>query len=490
MGNKKVTPFPQGFLWGGALAANQVEGGWNKGGKGLSVQDVQAYKPHVDQKNLAAHVKVSLPQLLEAAKETDDTYFPKRRGVDFYHRYPQDLALFAEMGFQVLRVSISWPRLYPTGMETQPNPEGIAFYHRLFQEMRKRGIKPLITLAHYEMPLALALEWNGWTDRRVIDLFVRFCETCYKEYGQYTDLWLSFNEIDSCIRHPFTTAGIIPELCGEEGELGACYQALHHQFVAAAMVTKMLREMVPGAKMGCMLTKLTTYPRTCAPDDMIATQARELENLSYADIMVFGEYPRLILRRIEKKGITIRMEPEDEGILREGTVDYVSFSYYMSMTESVDPNAERTPGNTVLGVKNPYLESSEWGWQVDPVGLRYSLVELYDRYKKPLFIVENGLGARDTLEADGSIHDPYRIEYFRRHFEEMAKAIDDGVELIGFTSWGPIDIISASSNQMSKRYGFIYVDQDDLGKGSLERYRKDSFYWYKKVIETNGADLD
>lgn len=485
-----MSRFPEGFLWGGALAANQVEGAWNEGGKGLSVQDVQAYKPHVDQKNYAAHVKVSLPELSKAAEETDDRYYPKRRGVDFYHRYPEDIALFAEMGFRVLRVSIAWTRLYPTGKEVAPNPEGVAFYHRLFREMEKYSILPLITLAHYEMPFALAAEWNGWTDRRVIDLFVRFCETCYREYGQYTRYWLSFNEIDSCIRHPFTTAGIIPELCDEGGELTACYQALHHQFVAAAIVTKKLHEMVPGARMGCMLTKLTTYPRTCAPDDMIATQARELENLSYADIMVFGEYPRLILRRMEKLGISIKTEPGDEAVLRAGTVDYVAFSYYMSLTESVDPNAERTPGNTTLGVKNPYLESSDWGWQVDPVGLRYSLVELYDRYKKPLFVVENGIGAVDAPGPDGTVHDPYRIAYFRRHIEEMAKAIDDGVELLGYTPWGPIDLVSASSNQMSKRYGFIYVDADDMGRGTYDRSRKDSFYWYKKVIATNGEDLD
>lgn len=480
--------FPKNFLWGGAVAANQCEGAWNVDGKGLSVQDVQAFKPHVDQKNLKAHVTVSKDGILAAMKDPDTTFYPKRHGIDFYHRYEQDLDLFAEMGFKILRVSIAWTRLYPTGRELTPNPEGVAFYHRLFSAMQKRGIEPLITLAHYEMPLSLALEGNGWVSRDVIELFVRFCRTCFAEYGRYCRYWISFNEIDSCIRHPFTTAGIIPELC-ENGELAACYQALHHQFVASALVTKDLHEMVPGALMGCMLTKLTVYPYTCAPADALATQKRNLENLSYTDIQVFGEYPKLILRDLEKRGITIAMEPGDTEILKAHTVDYVTFSYYMSMTESVDPNAPRTPGNTVLGVKNPYLESSEWGWQTDPIGLRYSLIEMYDRYKKPIFVVENGMGARDTAEADGSIHDSYRIEYFRRHFIEMGKAIDDGVEMLGYTSWGPIDIISASGNQMSKRYGFIYVDQDDYGNGTLERSRKDSFYWYKEVIATNGENL-
>lgn len=480
--------FPENFYWGGALAANQCEGAWLDDGKGMSVQDVQAFKPHVDQKNLKAHVTVSKEGIENAMKDLDTTFYPKRHGIDFYHRYVEDLDLFAEMGFKMLRVSIQWTRLYPTGHEETPNPKGVAFYHKLFKAMKARNIEPLVTLAHYEMPVSLALEWNGWVDRRTIDLFVRFCRTCYQEYGQYVRYWLTFNEIDSCIRHPFTTAGIIPELC-EHGELQACYQALHHQFVASALVTKDLHKMVPGALMGCMLTKLTCYPYTCNPADALATQKRNLENLSYTDVQVFGEYPRLILRDLEKKGITFKTEPGDAEILKNYPVDYVTFSYYMSMTESVDPDAPRTPGNTVLGVKNPYLPSSEWGWQTDAIGLRYSLIEMYDRYKKPIFVVENGLGARDTVEADGSIHDSYRIDYFRQHFIEMGKAIDDGVELLGYTSWGPIDIISASGNQMSKRYGFIYVDQDDYGKGTLTRSRKDSFYWYKEVIATNGENL-
>ncbi|MBQ5361045.1 MAG: glycoside hydrolase family 1 protein, partial [Lachnospiraceae bacterium] len=282
--------FPKDFLWGGALAANQCEGAWNEDGKGLSVQDVQAFKPHVDQKNMKAHVTVSRDGILEAMADPDTTYYPKRHGIDFYHRYEEDLDLFAEMGFKILRVSIAWTRLYPTGREEAPNPKGIDFYHRLFRAIRDRGMEPLITLAHYEMPLALALEGNGWVSRDVIGYFVRFCRTCFQEYGRYCRYWITFNEIDSCIRHPFTTAGIIPELCSGT-ELEACYQALHHQFVAASLVTKDLHEMVPGAQMGCMLTKLTVYPYTCAPADALATQKRNLENLSYTDVQIFGEYP-------------------------------------------------------------------------------------------------------------------------------------------------------------------------------------------------------
>ncbi len=483
--------FPDGFLWGGALAANQAEGAWKEGKKGWSVCDVATYKPHTDVKDYKAHNAISSEAIHKAMRDTDDTYYPKRRGIDFYHRYKEDLELFAEMGFKVLRISIAWTRLYPTGEEKEPNAEGIAFYENLFREMERLHIKPLVTLSHYEMPLHLSLKYNGWTDRCVVEMFVRFCRTCYEHFGKYVKYWLTFNEVDSIIRHPFTTAGIIPDLCGEKGVTFCCYQALHHQFVAAAIATKMCHEMIPGSQMGCMLTKLTTYPRTCMPEDVAATQKKNLENMFYSDVMVFGEYPRMILRDLEKRGIRIAMEPGDLEIIKEGTVDFLSFSYYQSCTESVDPDAERTPGNTILGVKNPYLEANAWGWQIDPVGLRISLIELYDRYKKPLFIVENGVGSNnDVVEEEGSIHDPYRIEYFRSHFVEMEKAIDEGVELMGYTSWAPIDLISASTNQMSKRYGFIYVDQDDLGNGTLERRRKDSFFWYKKVIATNGADLD
>lgn len=480
--------FPEGFLWGGALAANQCEGAWNVGGKGWSTEDVVTYKPNVDVKDYKSHVTITSDHIAKAMADTDDTYYPKRRGIDFYHRYKEDLALFAEMGFKTLRVSISWPRLFPTGEEAEPNQEGVEFYRELFKEMKRLGIEPLVTLHHYEMPLELTHKYNGWVDRKVIGMFLKYCETCFKNYGEYVKLWLTFNEVDSIIRHPYTTAGIVPDRC--DNEEACCYQALHHQFVASALATKMCHEMIEGSKMGCMLTKLTTYPRTCAPEDVAATQLKNLDNMFYSDVMVFGEYPRLTLKVLENKGIHIAMEPEDAKILKEGTVDFVSFSYYMSMTESVDPNAERTPGNTVLGVKNPYLPSSEWGWQVDPVGLRISLIELYDRYRIPLFIVENGIGSKDVVEEDGSIHDPYRIEYFRRHFIEMEKAIDAGVELMGYTSWAPIDLISASTSQMSKRYGFIYVDQDDLGNGTLARSKKDSFYWYQKVIQTNGKDMD
>lgn len=479
--------FPKGFLWGGAIAANQVEGAWDADGKGPSVADAATYKPHVDPKEYAAHHAYTSESVRAALADPDITWYPKRRGIDFYHRWAEDLDLFAELGFKTLRVSIAWSRLFPTGEETEANPHGVQFYANLFARMRELGIEPLVTLSHYEMPAALALNYNGWEDRRVVGFFETFARTCFEHFGEWVKLWLTFNEIDSIIRHPYTSGGILPDL-SRDGLEQACYRGLHHQFVASAQAAKLARELIPGAKVGCMLTKLTTYPRTCGPEDVLATLEKNLDNYFYADVHVRGEYPRLTLRALEDRGIAIPFAEGDAQLLKEGTVDFVSFSYYQSSTESVDPDAERTPGNTILGVKNPYLPSSEWGWQVDPIGLQISLIELYDRYGLPLFIVENGIGAKDEF-VDGTVHDPYRIDYFRRHLEQMQVAIDKGVELMGYTSWAPIDLISASTSQISKRYGFIYVDADDLGNGTYDRYRKDSFRWYQKVIASNGADL-
>lgn len=482
--------FSKDFLWGGAIAANQAEGAWNVDGRGMSVADVASYRSDLSLDDYEGHVAISSDVVQKAMDDPTDKYYPKRRGIDFYHHYMEDLALFAEMGFKALRVSIAWSRIFPTGEEQEPNEKGLQFYDNLFKEMKKHNIEPIVTLSHYEMPLALSVKYNGWVERKVIDDFVRFSNVCFNRYKDYVKYWLTFNEIDSINRHPFTTAGIIPDKCPEGKEEEQVYQALHHQFVASALVTKDCHEIIPDSQVGCMLTKLTTYPNTCKPEDVEITLKKNLQNYFYADVQVFGEYPRLTLKKLERKGIHIQMEEGDLEILKENTVDYLSFSYYMSLTESVEDGLEKTAGNTVRGVKNPYLPATDWGWQIDPIGLKISLLELYDRYRLPLIIVENGMGAKDEVESDGSIHDDYRVNYFREHFRQMKEAVEEGVELFGYTSWGPIDIISAGTSQMSKRYGFIYVDQDDDGNGTLERTRKDSFYWYKKVIESNGEDLD
>jgi 6-phospho-beta-glucosidase len=486
---KTTTTFPKDFLWGGAIAANQVEGAWNIDGKGLSVADIASYKPNVDNKDYAAHAKLTKESIQAAIDDPTDKWYPKRRGIDFFHHYKEDLALFAEMGFKTLRLSIAWTRLFPTGEEIEPNEKGIAFYKDIFAEMKRLKIEPIVTLSHYEMPLSLCLKYNGWLDRRVVDDFVRFANACYDHFGKYVNYWLTFNEIDSIHRHPFRTAGILPDGYKPQQLEQDIYQALHHQFIASALVTKAAHEKILGSQVGCMLTKIMTYPLTCNPDDVALAQKKNLENHFFADVQVKGSYPKMILKNFERRGITIKMQENDQEILKANTVDFLSFSYYMSIAESCDPDSERTPGNTVFGVKNPYLPSTDWGWQIVPKGLRISLIDLYDRYNVPLMIVENGMGAIDKIE-NGKIHDTYRINYFKEHFKQMKAAIDEGVELIGFTSWGPIDLISAGTSQMSKRYGFIYVDLDDEGNGTYQRLKKDSFYWYQKVIATNGASIN
>lgn len=483
--------FPKDFLWGGAIAANQAEGAWNTDGKGMSVADVAKLKTHLDIKDYTGQWHVS-PADIDTAMRTDDTtYYPKRRGIDFYHRYEEDIALFKEMGFKTLRISIAWTRLFPNGTEDEPNQRGINYYVNVLKALKKKDIEPLVTLSHYEMPLYLVNHYDGWVSREVVDMFVKFCRVCFKYFGQYVKYWLTFNEIDSVFRHPFTTVGVVEEKYPNKKEAEkAIYQALHHQFIASALATKMARQMIPAVNVGCMLTKTLAYPNSCNPDDVILAQRHNRENSFYADVQVFGEYPGFMLRYFKDNGIQIKKNTGDDEILKEHTVDFVSISYYMSMIRSVDEDSmEKVGGNLTTSAKNPYLETSDWGWQIDLKGLRIGLIDLYDRYHLPLFVVENGIGAKDHLEADHTVHDDYRIAYFKEHLKEMNIACKEGVEILGYTSWGCIDIISASTSQMDKRYGFIYVDEDDYGRGTANRYKKDSFYWYKKVIETNGESL-
>ena len=486
----KQNRFPEGFLWGGATAANQCEGAWNEDGKGMSVADCSTYKPKVDPKDYVAQHGITDADIKAAMESDDVSLYGKRHGVDFYHRYKEDLDLFAEMGFKVLRVSIAWTRIFPTGVEEEPNEKGLQFYEDLFTEMRKRNIEPLVTLHHYEMPLYLSNNYDGWYQRPVVDMFIKFCKVVFNRYKDLVKYWLNFNEIDSVFRHPFTTIGLVTDRYPKEELEEIIYQSLHHQFVASSLATKYMREIIPGALMGCMLTRTLTYPENCDPRNCILALKDNRDNYFYSDVQVFGEYPKFIKNQLEKKGINIKMEPGDEEILKLYTVDFVSFSYYMSLVSSIDAEKrEKVNGNISTGVKNPYLDVTEWNWQVDPIGLQYSLIDIYDRYRKPLFIVENGLGNKDKVEDDGSIIDDYRIAYFRDHIQAIADAVEDGVDIMGYTPWGCIDLVSMSTCQISKRYGFIYVDADDLGNGTYNRMKKKSFDWYKKVISNNGADL-
>lgn len=476
--------FPEGFLWGGAFAANQVEGGAREGGKGLSTADVF---PREDRKKGGVFDR-TYDQILQAAADPEDLKYPKRRGIDFYHRYREDIALFREMGFKALRFSISWSRIFPDGDEERPNEEGLAFYRSMICELKKNGIEPIVTLSHFEMPLHLCLKYNGWTDRRLIAYFVRFAETVFEAFHEEVKYWITFNEIDATVHIPLTGAGIVREKT--ENMEKACYQALHHQFVASAAVTKLAHEKYPGLQIGCMTTKNLKYPATCKPEDCMQWLKETAEDGFYTDVQVFGEYPYGIRNKWKKKGLEPEMKPEDAALLKENTVDFVSFSYYASLVVSEEgAKKEKVSANLLVGEKNPYLKQTPWGWQIDPVGLRFSLNQLYDRYRLPLFVAENGMGTLDQLEEE-TVCDDYRISYIREHIREMEKAIEDGVEVLGYTYWGCIDCISASTSEMSKRYGFIYVDQDDEGKGTLKRYKKKSFDWYKKVIASNGEDLE
>ena len=488
--NTSPLSFPKGFLWGGATAANQVEGAWDEGGKGMTIQDCLPYR-NVGFKDFTKQFAYSSSDLKEALTAGPEANYPKRRGIDFYHHYKEDIALMGEMGFKIFRMSICWSRIYTNPFDETPNEEGIAFYEDMFRECKKHGIEPLVTLSHYDPPLQI-VEMGGWSNRDCIGLFIKYARTCFERFGKYVKYWLTFNEVDAMLRHPVTSGGLIEDRFPGVPFEQVIYQAMHHQMVASAKAVSLCHEMCPGSLVGCMMTKLMFYPYTCKPEDVLATQKRERSIYRYVDIQVFGEYPLYLKKEIENKHLELKVEPGDEKTLHQGTVDFVSFSYYMSSTVAAKTDGlDMAPGNTVNGVKNPYLPSSDWGWQTDATGLRISLTELYDRYRKPLFIVENGLGAHDELTKDGRVHDPYRSDYLEEHVRAMSDAInEDGVDLMGYTWWGCIDLISESTRQMSKRYGFIYVDEDDEGHGTFKRYKKDSFDYYKQVIASNGTELE
>ena len=472
MTSASSTSFPSSFLWGGATAANQVEGGYDQGGKGLSIQDV-------------------MPQGIKTPPTdgpTPDNL--KLEAIDFYHRFAEDIALFAKMGFTVYRFSIAWSRIFPNGDDAEPNEEGLAFYDRVLDELEKHGIEPLVTISHYETPLHLAREYDGWVSRDLIGFYERYARTLFERYGARVKYWLTFNEINSVLHAPFMSGGIsTPKDDLSEQDL---YQAIHHELVASALATKAAHEISPDIQVGCMILAMPTYPLTSDPRDVLAASQAEHANLMFGDIHVRGEYPGYALRLLREKGIELDITDADREALKN-TVDFVSFSYYMSIAETADPDKRVLgEGNLMGGVENPTLEKSEWGWAIDPIGLRLVLNQFWERWQKPLFVVENGIGAKDQLvEVDGrkTVIDDYRIQYTNDHLVQVGEALDDGVDVRGYTSWGCIDIVSASTAQLSKRYGFIYVDRNDDGTGSLERYPKKSFDWYAEVIATNGASL-
>lgn len=465
--------FPENFLWGGAVAANQCEGAYQEDGKGLSIQDV-------------------MPRGIKGArteKPTADNM--KLIGIDFYHRYKEDIKLFAEMGFKVFRTSIAWSRIFPRGDEETPNEAGLKFYDELFDECHKYGIEPLVTISHYETPLYLAEHYNGWLNRKMIGFYERYVRTIFTRYKDKVKYWLTFNEINSILNSPFMSGGIdIPK---EELSESQLYQAIHHEMVASALATKIGHEINPDFQIGCMILSMPVYPLSPDPKDVIAAMEEEHKHDMFTEIHVRGEYPGYMKRYMKEHGIEVKFADEDAEILKN-TVDFISFSYYVSVCATADEEKNiRGEGNLLGGVPNPTLKASEWGWQIDPRGLRYVLNQFWDKYRKPLFIVENGLGAVDhlVLGADGelTVEDDYRIEYLKDHLLQVEEALEDGISVMGYTTWGCIDLVSASTAEMKKRYGFIYVDRNDDGSGTLNRYKKKSFNWYKEVIATNGESL-
>ncbi|WP_317944912.1 6-phospho-beta-glucosidase [Carnobacterium maltaromaticum] len=469
------------FLWGGAVAAHQLEGGWNKDGKGVSVADVMTVGAN------------GVPREITNGVLQGKNY-PNHEGIDFYTHYKEDIKLFAEMGFKCFRTSIAWTRIFPKGDESEPNELGLKFYDELFDECLKYGIEPVITLSHFEMPYHLVTEYGGWRNRKMIDFFVRFAEVCFARYKDKVKYWMTFNEINNQANYnedfaPFTNSGIAYQP-GENREK-IMYQAAHYELVASALAVKIGHEINPDFQIGCMIAMCPIYPLSCKPEDMMMSVSAMHKRYWFTDVHVRGYYPAYLEKYFQRKGFNLDITVEDKLLLLEGCVDYIGFSYYMSFTtESKSDNPQYDYDESKDLVRNPYVKASDWGWQIDPVGLRYAMNWFYDRYQLPLFIVENGFGAIDQLNSDGTIDDDYRIDYLKAHIEAMKTAVEeDGIDLLGYTPWGCIDLVSAGTGEMKKRYGFIYVDKDNEGQGTLKRSKKKSFDWYKQVIATNGEQL-
>lgn len=488
--------FQKDFLWGGAIAANQAEGAWNKDGRGPAKTDVTTggsvkeprYVTFIDQDGNPGKVRNGQP-IPDGAKYAvlDDYYYPNHDGIDFYHHYKEDIAMFGEMGMKCLRTSIAWSRIFPNGDDAEPNEKGLTYYEDMFRELHRWGIEPVITISHFETPLALVKKYGGWDNRKLVGFFERYCKVLFERYKDQVKYWMTFNEINNTLKLPYLAAGMV--VADDVNAPQRQYQAAHNMFVANALAVKACHEMIPGAKIGCMLSLSTAYPNTCRPEDVMETYQLRQRSLFFSDVMLRGRYPSYIDRKWEELGVQVQMEPGDLELIAQNTNDYLAFSYYMTSTHIAGMKIRSNTGGHV-GADNPYLEKSKWGWPIDPVGLRFVCNELYDRYQKPMFIAENGLGTADTIDSDGRIRDTARMEYLKKHIEALQQAVADGCDIFGYTWWGPIDIVSAGTGEMEKRYGFIYVDKDNQGNGTLQRRKKDSFEYYKKVIASNGQDLE
>lgn len=460
------------FLWGGAIAANQSEGAYREDGRGLAVSDYLPSAPD---------------RIFNIRTQLDETlYYPYRYAIDFYHRYPEDIALLAKMEIRCLRMSISWSRIYPNGDDAQPNEKGLAYYEAVFQELQKHGIEPIVTISHFDMPMHLLTCYGGWKNHRLIDFFETYCKTIFARYKHYVRYWMGFNEINHIQTMPFIAGGILPD---EEHRLQDIYQASHHMFVANALAVKHCHKMIPHAKMGCMIACGGIYPNSSRPEDVFETYQLKRRTYFYADVMMQGVYPTYSKRIFTEHDVRLKIQDGELALLRRYPCDYLAFSYYRSTNHQAGISIYGNTGG-IMGIKNPYLRTSKWGWQIDELGFRLVLNELYDRYRKPLLVAENGFGTRDEVSEDGQIHDYERMDYLRCHVKMLMEARKDGVDVFGYTWWGIIDIVSAGTGEMEKRYGFIHVDADNEGKGSYKRTLKDSFYLYRDIIRSDGSCID
>lgn len=476
---KNPNVFPENFFWGGAVAANQLEGAYLEGGKGLSVADINRFRDDIDIRK-KGNKEIALEDI-EFAINDEEGIYPKREGIDFYHTFKEDLKLLAGTGMNSFRTSISWARIFPKGDELEPNEEGLKFYDALIDEIIANGMEPLITLSHYEMPLYLTTKYNGWYDRKMIDFFTRFSEVLFKRYKGKVTYWILVNQMNLITHESFNHLGIPSDRV--ENLVEAKYQGVHNELVACGRAVKIAKEIDPSFQIGMMSYYGNSYPATCKPEDVLAALKNNQMEYFYSDVLARGYYPSYAYRFFEDKGINITFGEKDEEDLKN-TVDFVTFSYYYTRIIDAESSKKEDPSYA-----NPHLKANDWGWAIDPIGLRIALNEYYDRYQLPLMITENGMGFYEQLNENNTIEDDYRIDFLRQHIEAMKEAIHDGVELIGYYPWGPIDLVSCSSSEMSKRYGFIYVDLDDYGKGSGKRYKKKSYDWYRQVVDSNGENL-
>ncbi|MDQ0361175.1 glycoside hydrolase family 1 protein [Breznakia pachnodae] len=474
--------FPKDFLWGGAIAACQAEGAYDVDGRGLSTSDIHIYDKHMNRANIEQEGGGTLAYI-KAAIEDKEGYYPKRYGIDFYHTYKEDLKLMKELGLKAFRTSISWSRIFPKGDEEQPNEQGLLFYDKLIDEIIKNDMEPIITMSHYDIPLYLVTEYGGFANRKVAEFFETYGKILLDRYKGKVKYWIVCNQVNLVPVVQFGSLGLYDNQAENMEEL--MYQAVHNQFVAAAKIVEAARTIDPNAIMGTMVADGTAYPASCKPEDVVLTMKKNRMQYYFTDVQLRGEYPGYALRYFEENNIDLKIQDGDEAVIRNNTMDYMAISYYYSLIVDASKNTMEP----FDALQNPNLEPTPWEWRADPLGFYNSLSQYWDRYEKPIMIAENGLGAIDEI-VDGKIHDTYRIDYLRKHIAQMKECINDGVDIISYLSWGPIDIVSSSSAEMSKRYGYVYVDLDDYGKGSGKRMKKDSFDWYQKVISSNGEDLD